>query len=284
MQIVEKNRGNLITKTTTTIINKTHKMTKYISFLTLIVCISCQSKKSIIEENVSVEISVYENSGVKKATAMPILKSNNKLNTYKMRFEYLLMNVSEMHQPNGVNERTEIWNLYPDTIKLKRLYLDKFIQDLKLVKYFEETMAPIANPDLEITKTISQEELMEVASKFFYCDKLLPDTIVQSHVCIGINGIKEAQWDNDYTILAAFCYEAIFNDLDKDTSQINKAYKIEKQIACEQYRKSITSLDQYLEDVRLELFSRMKINDILKQKLLLHYELNKNNLAFKIIN
>jgi hypothetical protein len=259
-------------------------MTKYLSILTLIICISCQSKKSIIEENVSVEISVYEDAGVKKASAMPVLKTDSELRKYKMRFEYLLMNVSEMHQPTGVTERTEIWNLYPDTIKLKRLYLDKFIQDVKLANYFEETNAPIANPELEITKTFNQEELMEVASKFFYCDQLLPDTIVQSHVCIGINGIKEAKWDKDYTILAAFCYEAIFDDLDKDSSQIDKAYTTEKQMACEQYRKNITTLDKYLEDVRLDLFSRMTTNAVLKRKLLLYYELNKNNLAFKLIN
>ena len=259
-------------------------MTKYLSILILIFCISCQNKKSIIKENVSLEISIYEDDGVKKASAMPVLNSNSELSKYKKRFEYLLMNVSEMHQPTGVKERTEIWNLYPDTIKLKRLYLDKFIQDLKLVKYFEETNAPIANPDLKITKTFNQVELMKVASKFFYCDQILPDTIVQSHVCIGINGIKEAKWDRDYTLLAAFCYEAIFDDLDKDSSQIDETYSSEKKLACEQFRKDITSLDKYLEDVRLDLFSRMENNAILKQKLLLYYELNKNNLAFKIIN
>jgi hypothetical protein len=263
---------------------RNNKMTKYFPILTLIICISCQNNKSIIEENVSIEISVYEDAGVKKASAMPVLNSESKLNKYKKRFEYLLMNVSEMHQATGVKERTEIWNLYPDTIKLKRLYLDKFVQDVNLVKYFEETNAPIANPDLKITKTFNQEELMEVASKFFYCDQILPDTIVQSHVCIGINGIKEAKWDKDYTILAAFCYEAIFDDLDKDASQIDEAYTTEKQMACEQYRKNITSLDKYLVDVRMDLFNRMKTNTILKRKLLLYYKLNKNNLAFKLIN
>ena len=257
-------------------------MKKYFSILILISFISFQNKKSLIEENVSIEISVYENKGVKKASAMPQLKPESTLIKYKKRFEYLLMNVSKMHQPDGVKERTEIWDLYPDTIKLKRLYLDKFVQDDKLVKYFEETNAPIANPNLEITKTYTQEELMDVASKFFYCDKILPDTIVQSHVCIGINGIKEAKWDKDFTLLAAFCYETIFNDFDKDSSTIYEVYSIEKKMACEQFRKNITSLDKYLEDVKLNLFSRMESNAILKQELLAYYDLNKNNLAFKI--
>lgn len=259
-------------------------MTKFLSILILILCVSCHSKKSIIEENVSIEISVYENEGVKKASAMPVLKSDSELNKYKRRFEYLLMNISEMHQPTGIKERTEIWNLYPDTLKLKQLYLDKFIQDSNLVKYFEETYAPIANPNLEITKTFNQEELMEVASKFFYCDQVNPDTTVQMHVCIGLNGIKEAMWEKDYTLLAAFCFEAIFYDLDKEDSQLRVSYSFEHDKAFNKYRNNITTLDKYLEDVRKDLFIRMKSNLTLKEKLLSYYELNKNNLAFKIIN
>ena len=257
-------------------------MTKHLSLFLLISFISCQTKKSIIEDNVSIEISTYDDGGIKKASAMPELKPESELNKYARRFEYLLMNVSAMHQPTGVKERTEIWNLYPDTVKLKQLYLEKFVQDEKLVNYFEETYVPIANPAWEITKTYTPEELMEVASKFFYCDQLLPDTIVQFHICIGINGVKEAKWDKDYTLLSAFCYEAIFNDLDKDASQIEASSLTEKKSACEQFKKNITTLDKYLEDVRLDLFSRMKNNAILKEKLLAYYELNKNNLAFKI--
>ena len=257
-------------------------MTKYLSIFLLILCYACQNKESIIAENVAIELFIYEEEGVKKASAMPVLQSDSELNTYKRRFEYLLMNVSEMHQPSGFAARTEIWNLYPDTIQLKQRYLDKFIQDVKLVNFFEETSAPISKPDVAITKSFTQDELMEVASKFFYCDQLLADTLVQSHVCVGINGIKEAQWDKEYTILAAFCYEAIFDDLEKDASQIDEAYSTVKKLACDQFRKNITTLDQYLEDVRLELFDRMERNATLKRKLLAYYELNKDHLAFKL--
>lgn len=259
-------------------------MTKYLSIFALIICVSCQSKKSTIEENVSIELSVYEDGGVKKASAMPVINSGSALNTYKRRFEYLLMNVSEMHQPGGAKARTEIWNLYPDTITLKKRYLDKFVQDAKLAGYFEETFAPISNPHFKTSTAYTHEELMDVASKFFYCDEVLPDTAVQSHVCVGINGIKEAKWSKDYTLLAAFCYEAIFDDFDKDTSQIDESYSNEKHLACEQFRKNITTLDKYLDDVRQDLFRRMKNNAVLKQKLLLYYETNKNNLAFKLID
>ena len=259
-------------------------MTKILSILILILCVSCQSNKSIIEENVSIEISVYEDEGVKKASAMPELKSDSELNKYKRRFEYLLMNVSKMHLPTGVKKRTEIWNLYPDTLKLKQLYLDQFIQDSKLVKYFEETYAPIDDTNLYITKTFNQVELMEVASKFFYCDQVNPDTTVQMHVCIGLNGIKDAMWEKDYTLLAAFCFEAIFYDLDKEDSQLSVSYSSEHDKAVNEHKINIITLNKFLEDVRKDLFIRMKSNLVLKEKLLSYYEVNKTNLAFRIIN
>jgi hypothetical protein len=156
------------------------------------------------------------------------------------------------------------------------------VEDKKLVAYFEETIAPINNPAMKIGKTYSVDELMEVASKFFYCDQVNPDTTVQSHVCIGINGQRETKWKKDYTLLAAFCYEAIFSDFDKDTSQVSEAYGTEKKKSCERFRKNITTLDQYLEEVKLDLFENMKNNVVLKKVLLDYYELNKANLAFRI--
>src|SRR5689334_9824879 len=115
-------------------------MKKYFLILSLISGISCVAqKKSIIRGNVSLEISTYEEKNETKATVMPDLKPDSKLMKYKKRFEYLLINVSEIHSPAKTQERNAIWKLYPDTIALKRLYLNKFIEDKNLVRYFEET-------------------------------------------------------------------------------------------------------------------------------------------------
>ncbi len=245
--------------------------------------ISCLAQNSVIRNNVTIEVNTYEQENKTKASAMPILKAKSKLKKHERRFDYLLMNISEIHLPEKSEERNEIFNLYPDKSKIKKLYLEKYIQDKKLVAYFEETIAPINNPNLEINKIYAVDELMEVASKFFYCDKINPDSSVQSHVCIGINGLSETKWQKDYTLLAAFCFEAIFTDFDKDTSQISESYLSEKKKACQKYRSNITTLNQYLEDVKLNLFERMKNDGVLKKELLAYYELNKSNLAFKII-
>lgn len=259
-------------------------MRKYFSILFLISSISCiAQEKSIIRDNIVIDISTYEEKNETKASAMPDLKPGSAFMNYKKRFEYLLINVPEIHTPGKAQERNDIWKLYPDTITLRRLYLDKFIADKKLTGYFEETAKYIKDTTLPRKTSFTQDELMEVASKFFYCDEILPDTSVQAHVCVGLNGIREANWQNDYTLLQAFCYEGIFNQFDNDTSRIWDNFVAEKKKSADKFKLNITLLDQYLQDVKLELFERMKNNETLKKELLSYYEVNRNNLAFKII-
>ena len=245
--------------------------------------VSCKSNQSIIKENVVIDVYAYEYEGKIQASAMPELRQDSELTSYNRRFEYLLINVSQIHNQDHSERRKEIWNLYPDTTKLKELYLREYIKDDKLTNYFEITMAAITDTLIVVTSYFTEEELMKVASKFFYCDKVFPDTTVQSHVCVGLNGVSEANWDKDYTLLEAFCYEAIFDDLVSDTSKIEEIYSSEKKEACNQYKTSITSLDRYLIEVRNELFERMKNDPVLKATLLEYYNKNRNNLAFEII-
>ena len=257
-------------------------MIKHLSIFIILAIASCKNNDSIIEKNVEIAVHTYKQEGKVKASAMPELRPQSELLPYKRRFEYLLINVSEIHLPERSERRKEIWSLYPDTTNLKRLYLKEYDQDKKLTDYFEKTSAAITGSDHESIITFSTDELMEVASKFFYCDKVFPDTSVQTHICVGLNGVDEANWEKDYTLLEAFCYEGIFNDLVKDSSQIDKLYSFEKAEACKKYRDSITSLDEYLKDVRSELFSRMKNDAVLERTLLDYYEENEENLAFRI--
>ncbi|MFT5723211.1 MAG: hypothetical protein ACI9JN_000320 [Bacteroidia bacterium] len=257
-------------------------MTKNLLFLVLIGCLSCEADRSVILNHVTLKIYPYEHEGEMRASAMPAIKPDSELIMYKRRFEYLLINESEIHLPEKSEQRNGIWKLYPDTSKLKRLYLNKFVQDGNLVKYFEETIAPIKYPNMVINKTFTEDELMEVASKFFYCDKVNADTSVQAHVCVGLNGVSEADWEIDYTLLEAFCYEGIFNDFDKENAQIWESFVSKKMKASLQFKKDITTLDQYLENVKLDLFERMRNDKILKNELLHFYELNEANLSFKI--
>jgi hypothetical protein len=259
-------------------------MLKYFSLLILISGVPCLAQKAVIQDNVAIDVYTYTYENKKKAAAMPQLKAKSKLNKYKRRFEYLIVNVPEIHTPGKTEERNAIFNLYPHKSQIKKRYLEELAGDKKFTGYFEETVVPINNPNTGINHTYSIDELMEVASKFFYCDKVTPDSNIQSHVCIIINGLKETQWEKDYTLLTAFCFEAIFSDLDKNTSAISESYGSEKKKSRDTFKKNITTLDKYLEDVKLDLFSRMKNNAVLKKELLAYYELNKSNLAFRIEN
>jgi len=259
-------------------------MKKYFYILILISCISCQKEKSILRDTISFEITTYQNDNKTKASAMPQLKEGSELVAFKGRFDYLLLNIPKINGIDKFNERDSINSLYPDTSGIKQIYLDRYCKDKKLVKYFWETYEAIKSPDLQITHTYAVDELMEVSSKFFYCDLVNPDTSIQAHVCIGLNGVKEAKWEKDYTLLAAFCYEGIFHQFKSENSLLWDSFVAEKKRSCERFKMNITTLDQYLEDVKLNLFERMKNNHTLKKELLDYYELNKTNVAFKITN
>ena len=270
-------------------------MIKYIFSLILIFCFSCQSNQDqtkngviideyfSIEEHIVIKVYLYEYEGEMKASAMPELKSESELMDYKRRFEYLLINISKIHLPEYAEKRKDIWSLYPDTTKLKRLYLKEYVQGQNLTSYFKTTSAAITDTNFKATISFTKDELMEVASKFFYCDKVFPDTTIQSHVCVGLNGVSEANWNKDFTLLEAFCYEGIFDDLLKDTSELDESYSTKKKDPCNTYKSAFVTLDKYLLDVRNELFKRMKNDHVLKGILMEHYKENIDNLAFKII-
>ena len=259
-------------------------MIKHLYFLLLITLVSCRSNQSIISKNVAIEVYTNEYEGKLIASAMPVIRSDSEIIKFKRRFEYILINVPEIHLAEKAEKRKEIWDLYPDTIELKRLYLKEYVQDKSLTDYFNVTHAAIFKRNFNIKTTYNIDELMEVASKFFYCDKVLPDTMIQTHVCIGLNGITEANWDKDYRLIEAFCFEAIFNDFDREISEIDESYSSNIERARLKFNPSIKALDLYLLEVRKELFDLMKNDDVLKQSLLMYYEQNKNNLSFRLIN
>lgn len=253
-----------------------------IGFL-LLISTSCHSGKAFLRENVSIDIYTYSEGNEIKATAMPSISESIEILGYSRRFEYLLINVPSIHSIDNAQKRNELFDLYPNTLKLRKRYLNELIKDKNLKTYIVQTLRPINGKTLNSHTSYSVDELMEVASKFFYCDKVLPDTSVQAHICIGLNGIKEAEWEIDYTLLEAFCFEAIFSELDKDTSLLWDSFVFNKSEACNLFKANISTLDSYLLQVKLNLFKRMKTNQALKDVLLDYYKTNRSNLAFSII-
>jgi hypothetical protein len=257
-------------------------MSKFTSVILILLLYGCTSGKKIIEQNVNIDVYTYEDDGKVKAAAMPQLKGESSLQAYRLRFDYLLINVPHIHGKDMVQKRIDIWSLYPDTVRLSELYLQEFSGDKKLKHSFMKSYLALANPKRKKKTFYSKSELMNVASKFFYCDDVLPDTTVQMHICVGLNGIKEANWDKDYTLLEAFCYEAIFHELDLDKSLVDAELLSVKDDATKKYKPAYTIKEAFLENVKLEVFERMKRSSVLEKSLMDYYQFNSNNLAFKI--
>lgn len=203
---------------------------------------------------------------------------NKEINKHKRRFEYILQNRTDFKQDS-------FQNLFPDTLKMTTIYRQNIEQDNKINTYFLK----LANPLIHSAKQkeiYSTSEMMTIASKFFYCESVKPDTTIGLHVCIGING-QELSKVKDYTLLEAICFEAIFEKmfdrqnttkyLDDFSSIVEKNSKIYKNI-------SLTGLNNFLVKVRTETYKEMESNESLKTTLLSFIDRNKDNLPFQISN
>jgi hypothetical protein len=231
---------------------------------------------------IHIELFPYEVSGQEKVSAMASLSADSPYWNVHRRFDYLILNTPRIHSPEQVEMRRTLFDLYPDTNLLKQLYIDQLSNDSKLQGYVRQTIEAIEKNTLKKSQTFSKYELLEVASRFFYCDKVNPDNSVQAHVCIGLNGQRESNWQKDYTLLEAFCYEAIFSNFDQETSQIDIAFSRNKAKVCQKNLRHFTSKNEYLITVREDLFRKMCKDKRLQKSLMNYYELHQDDLPFRL--
>jgi hypothetical protein len=60
--------------------------------------------------------------------------------------------------------------------------------------------------------SITMDELMRVAVRFFYPDTVLPDGSIQAHVCVGLNGMKDLPEPRRLAV-EAFAADVILHDM-----------------------------------------------------------------------
>jgi hypothetical protein len=238
--------------------------------------------KSLMRKHLEVSVHSYEENGQSKAVTMINVKKGSVLNDYRRRFDYILVHIPELHSREPSKETLKIFELYPDTLILKQKAMQAYLNDDKLSVYFEKTYQAIYDSTYKVDTWYTQQELMQVASRYFYCDQVREDSTVGSHICIGINGIKEANWEKDFILLEAFCLEAIFDLLDADDSPIRRYFNEAISVAEQQYKNGYISPETYLEAVKQEVFAKMENSQELKKGLLEYYHNNENNLAFRL--
>lgn len=232
----------------------------------------------------SLEVSQSNYEGKMYQSANPIVLENIHdpvslfIKKHAMRFQYVLFNYTELWDT--------ISSFYPDNNRIHDEFCKLILNDFTVKKYLIE-LTPNKLTHLETEKQkFTVHELMAVASKFFYCDTInQTDTSIQSHVCIGINGLKDLQTTRDLTVLEAFSIEAIFHYLMKSRlPSFYRDFEQEKKHLVQENLKNFKNFESYLIAVRKGCYVRMENNVDLKNKLLAYYQKNIDNLNFVIDN
>ena len=238
---------------------------------------SCQ-----IASQLHIDIQTFEQNGVQKAAAMASHSPKSAYSAYKRRFDYIILNAPKIHAPDQADSRKKLVGLYPDTLELKAEYLRLLIRDSTLGTNVLTMMHAIDAKGVGQPKAqFSKAQFFEVASRFFLIDSISPKGKIQTHICIGINGQQELENTAQFHLLAAFCYEAIFTDFDKEVSVIDEVFEIHRQelseiILKDKKRNRISFYQQVL-------FQKMASDTVFQEALLKYYELNRDNLAFEIL-
>lgn len=103
---------------------------------------------------VKADISTYwDQNGIKKATAVPVISKNKKLKPYKFRLEYILMNLTSFYNLEKKEIRDRIFRLYPNTSTFENNFVEELSKDSVLTIAFNTAVEAILQPNnTKITK------------------------------------------------------------------------------------------------------------------------------------
>lgn len=236
-----------------------------------------------LKEYFKIDGRVVEYQGKQYASIYPALNKPPKdtitafMQNYHRRFEYILQNKTQF---------LDLADWYPDTIRINEAYARRLEVNKPFLTYLDQLLSPINILPKGRQTTYRQDELMMVASRFFLCDQVRPDTTISWHVCIGLNGVKEARWKKDYTVLEAFCFEAVFEKMfggnPADVRYMDQFLKAIDE-STRKRRPSMRDKEQLLELVKLDVFEAMESDSALKKCLLDYYYEHSTSLPFEII-
>ncbi|TXC81934.1 hypothetical protein [Luteibaculum oceani] len=255
-------------------------MIRILSLFLVLFCLACNNAIPRFQDHVRIALIPFASGDT--AYAMPELVKSEGLAPYHWRLSYLLTGVPKLHAPENRYKMDSIGSHYPDSNRVIRMFLEEYSKDERMVNAFETSIAAIMDPNFRKEKIYTMDEALEVASVFFYADQVNPDSTVRTKVCIGINGVEEAKWMDDRLLLEAFCYEAIFTEVIKDSSALDNMYDLHKRAVVKAAKDSLENLDQYLLDVRKNLMVEMRREPELRKRLREYYALHEKSLAFQL--
>lgn len=146
--------------------------------------------------------------------------------------------------------------------------------------YLGETGSRLAGPRPTVTPRIVRlDDVMRLAVRFFYPDAVLPSGMVQGHVCVGINGVKDFGRGRDVPV-EAFIYSAINRELARGSSPLWAEFV---QVLREINRMALSS-DTTTRVARAQgaMWARMAQSALLREALLREFRERRAALPFEI--
>ena len=211
-----------------------------------------------------------------KVTSTEINKiSNDQVSSFiqghKPRFEYIINKVFSTVLNDNKNFDSTLLN-------------DRFCKAISTDSFYHHFTC-LTSGDRKKDKNMvsfNTEELMKIASRFFMCDNIREqDTAISAHICVGINGISELEVTKDYTVLEAFCFEAIFKSLEKKPKLIVNFDRYIAQASAES-KKNFSGFQSHLTAVKNKCYAFMEKDKDLQNELMSYYRKNIHNINFKI--
>lgn len=195
---------------------------------------------------------------------------------HPQRFSFLLWNTTI--------QIADIFKLYPDTVAVHQFFCDRVINTTSMQHNLQLTMPLSYFPSSVQPETYTQDELMQVAAHFFYCDGIDSlDTTVASHIFVGINGFKELPTTRDYRALAAISLEAIFYYMHrKKTSHFMQQFRSIRNNYAKQHVETTKDWNTLLIQTRAFCFQQMAVDVELKRLLLRYIKRNKHTMRIQI--
>lgn len=190
------------------------------------------------------------------------------VNSNQMYLDYLLINYSP---------KDEGFETIKDSQKLQ----NQFIQTLQLDSAFSSIMSKIEQMYMQKENfkpdTVTKSEMLNIASKFFFVDKINEKDNFSGRICIGINGLEKYS-EQKKPHVEAFCFSAIIEDVSYKEFKIYDEFQNEFDTL-----KTIDTAipnEMRLEKARELMFKTMKSNEKLEKLLLSKYEKKKKFLPF----
>jgi len=132
----------------------------------------------------------------------------------------------------------------------------------------------------DVVRRVTEDELQRLAVRFFYPDAVTEEGKLAGHICVGINGLEDFDWDRD-VLVEAFVYATIFRALREGKDGLDEEFRA----ALEAAEALALSIDEETRITRAQgaVWAMLARSDNIRKMLRESYELRKAYVPFRIV-